>query len=342
MKIEMGESLLYSWLRHVKNCQVVQINWKPSLSWKMQNAEEQRELMKISDEYFEKKPYEYDIFRQNEIDQLLLQAEVDVLGISKSDDGTKVYGVDIAFHENGLNYGDQKETVTRVIKKIVRTALCMMGYFGDVKGEIIFASPKVSKRIMDELEPCIKVLNNLFQDRKYQFTAKLIANDDFNNDILKPILTASSSVADTSELFMRGYQLVKMFENGKIPAIKAGAAKVPFKAAGKKLIDGDDPFPDYKVGQIAQKFLRKALESGKANAEEIHHMRKLDYSKEKFGIDFPLLVLDRNESNKVRYYATSFIINKQDYFLCSQWYETKANNDRPLLVKWLKDHDAIP
>ena len=86
MKIEMGESLLYSWLRHVKNCQVVQTNWKPSPNWKMQNAEEQRELMKISDEYFQQHG-EYDIFKKNEIDQLLSQAEVDVLGICRSDGG---------------------------------------------------------------------------------------------------------------------------------------------------------------------------------------------------------------------------------------------------------------
>lgn len=29
MKIEMGESLFYSWLRHVKECQIVQTSWNP-------------------------------------------------------------------------------------------------------------------------------------------------------------------------------------------------------------------------------------------------------------------------------------------------------------------------
>ena len=33
MKLEMGESLFYSWLRHVKGCQIVQTNWKISSSW---------------------------------------------------------------------------------------------------------------------------------------------------------------------------------------------------------------------------------------------------------------------------------------------------------------------
>lgn len=33
MEIEIGESLPYSWLRHVKECQIVQINWKVSPKW---------------------------------------------------------------------------------------------------------------------------------------------------------------------------------------------------------------------------------------------------------------------------------------------------------------------
>ena len=33
MKIEMGESLMRSWLRHVKGCQLAELNWKPSSGW---------------------------------------------------------------------------------------------------------------------------------------------------------------------------------------------------------------------------------------------------------------------------------------------------------------------
>jgi len=31
MKIEMGESLMLSWLKHAKSCKITQLNWKPSL-----------------------------------------------------------------------------------------------------------------------------------------------------------------------------------------------------------------------------------------------------------------------------------------------------------------------
>lgn len=45
MKIEIGESLILSWLKHVKECQVVQTNWKASYKWELKNT---REAAKIN------------------------------------------------------------------------------------------------------------------------------------------------------------------------------------------------------------------------------------------------------------------------------------------------------
>jgi hypothetical protein len=154
MKIEMGESLFYSWLRHVKECQVVQTNWKPSPSWPLHNEEDLQRLMNASDKHFQNK-YDYGVFKNNSLSQLLMQAEVDAVGISMSDGGVEVHAIDVAFHESGLNYGERRETVMRVIKKLVRTALCLIGYFGVTQGEIIFASPKIHNAVYDDLEPCI-------------------------------------------------------------------------------------------------------------------------------------------------------------------------------------------
>ena len=44
MKIEMGESLFYSWLRHVKECQIVQTNWKTSPQWTIIHEEKLEEV----------------------------------------------------------------------------------------------------------------------------------------------------------------------------------------------------------------------------------------------------------------------------------------------------------
>ena len=41
----MGESLFYSWLRHVKECQIVQTNWTTSSQWQLNNEDRLEEIM---------------------------------------------------------------------------------------------------------------------------------------------------------------------------------------------------------------------------------------------------------------------------------------------------------
>ena len=64
MKIEMGESLIYSWLRHVRLCQIVQTNWKVSSQWELHHEPELRELMEEAGRTFEDMRG-YRIFKKN-------------------------------------------------------------------------------------------------------------------------------------------------------------------------------------------------------------------------------------------------------------------------------------
>ena len=212
MKIEMGESLLYSWLRHVKECQIVQLNWKVSPKWDLQKEDKLIEIMETTNSYFESN-YGYQIYKNNSLNQLLAQAEVDVLGISIDGEGNHIYAIDVAFHEAGLNYGSKNETVTRIIKKCVRTAMCIYGYLDTDTAEIIFASPKINPSIITELIPRLEELNNLLLSLGLNFPSRIIANEDFNGKILEPILLASGGISDTSELFLRSYQMYNMFSN---------------------------------------------------------------------------------------------------------------------------------
>ena len=45
MKIEMGESLMLSWARHVKHCQIATLNWKPSRFWQSHNYDKLESLI---------------------------------------------------------------------------------------------------------------------------------------------------------------------------------------------------------------------------------------------------------------------------------------------------------
>lgn len=97
-------------------------------------------------------------------------------------------------------------------------------------------------------------------------------------------------------------------------------------------------FQGKKVGQIANDYLRAALESGAATPEEIRLMETRDYSKRFFGINYPLLVPASSPHDQARYYVKPLFVRGIAYKLCKEWYESPANNDRPYLVSWLQSH----
>lgn len=210
MKIEMGESLINSWLRHEKQCQLVQTNWKPSHYWEIDNYDELQTLVdKFARHYKEK--YGYDIFKGCSLEQLLKQAEIDAIGITFSESAHSIFAVDIAYHEGGLNYDGKDNTLSKIIQKCVRTALCLYGCFNIATGEIIFASPKINSSIERELVPLFEELTHLIKDYGLEFTALLYCNDSFSSEIMQPVLSKGTKIADTSELFLRSIQLYQMF-----------------------------------------------------------------------------------------------------------------------------------
>lgn len=336
MKIEMGESLFYSWLRHVKECQIVQTNWKVSPQWNLKNETDLENLMKSVESLFLKK-YNYNVFKKNSsLSQILQQGECDAIGITIQDGERQIYAVDVAFHENGLNYGSRSETVMKVIAKTVRTAMCLWGYMECKDAEIVFASPKITPSVLNDIIPCIEDINTIFSDNGYQFRARVIANEDFNDVVLQPILMASNGIADTSELFLRAYQMLNMFEQKNLKATQSHKTK---GVTSKESFVDESKYQELKIGKIARVVLRKILEDEKISKDELLLLQQDEYSKKTFDIQYPLLVKADGEFDAVRYYTQPLYIYGENYLLCSQWFETVMNNDRPYLIKWIEEHE---
>jgi len=167
----------------------------------------------------------------------------------------------------------------------------------------------------------------------------MIANNDFNELVIKPILIESHDISDTSELFLRSFKLLQMFDSKK--NIKQ-SSEVVKKTNAINFVQSEDVHSDelseLKIGVIVRTVLRKILESGVVAKAEIEDMLTKNYSKQTFHIDYPLLVLGNAERDSARYYADPLEINGERYFLCNDWYEKASNNDRPFLLKWLKDN----
>lgn len=326
MKIEMGESLFYSWLRHVKECQIVQTNWKVSRKWNLLHEPELKLIKEETDKFFHEK-HGYEIYKKNaSLAQIIQQGESDAVGISFLNGSVLTYAIDIAFHESGLNYGNEQETIMKIINKCIRTAICLYGFMDVRNAEIIFASPKIRKGILDGDDgatKCIQEAQDILTKLGYEFNFRIIANKEFKTAILDPILMVSDDIADTNELFMRSYQMLQMFDE-RITNVVSGETKETLR--------------ELKIGKLAQIMIQRVLQSGKVPDYEFEQMFTPEYSKEVFGINYPVLARLDKPYDRSRYYSTPIQIGDDKYALCSQWFETKANNDRPYLEQWIVDH----
>ncbi|WP_321347083.1 hypothetical protein [uncultured Draconibacterium sp.] len=338
MKIEIGESLLLSWLRHAKSCQLVQTNWKPSVSsWKFENEENIQNFMDDSKQFFIDR-HNLQIYKANSLEQLIQQAEIDVLGISYAEGEQKFYAIDVAFHEAGLNYGSKEITTARVIKKCLRTAMCINGYFGHKEGEIIFASPKIYNNIMELLQPCVEDAMTILRRHGFNFRVRVIANDDFRIKILNPVLSSASFVADTSELFMRSIQMYNLFGSNKLGEVKEQQPKRTTRKVNVDSLDTDST-DEMKIGAFVRSTLVQMFRDKEVSRQEVDLMQTQQYSKDTFDLQYPLLrkATLSNGKKPPRYWANAVELYGSKYFICSEWYETAANNDRPYFLKWLKD-----
>ncbi len=187
--------------------------------------------------------------------------------------------------------------------------------------------------------PCIDDVNSIFTQCGFAFDARVITNEKFYEHVLKPILLASENVADTSELFMRSYQMYKMFTDSETADVSAKSKAPKVKTRNHELqFINSEAYSELKIGKLAQIVLRDLLVNGAADEQEIQYMQTPEYCKRFFDLQYPLLVKAGSEIDTVRYYVNPITIRGEEYYMCSQWFETVANNDRPYLERWINKH----
>lgn len=321
MKIEIGESLFYSWLRHIKNCRIVQTNWKTSSSWKIYHEEELEKLynaalIEFSDCLIKKDKLP--------LGQFLKQAEIDVIGKSENNE---FYVIDVAFHKNTCNYsGNGNSNEKNITKKLIRAAFCLYGYFDTKKGFIIFATPKFGKTSLDRTQQCITKVKEFFSNNGFKFNVECICNEDFNNKVVIPVTEKCNDNSDTAELFMRAYDLCTLTSN-----VKRKSKNSPTEPKTSKIKS-----TSIKIGQIVKNYLVPTLLSNQISMEEIQKLQDADYSKQTFDINYPLLSKERIINGRARYYVSPLLIKGVKYYVCQEWF----NRNYQKLETWLKAHNV--
>ena len=333
MKIEVGESLGYSYLRHVKRCWLVQANWKASEHWPRHLAGN------ILDAMFADIRARFDpdgsVFRGTaNAAQFLRQAEIDVIGV---DWEGSVHALDIAFHEAGLNYGGGADK--RVLKKLLRTMLILNGYHPpETKRHLYFLAPKVNPGVQKPLEAVFNKLRAEYPEIEW----KLIINDDFYRQVVQPTLERAATVADTSELFVRAAKLLHLAEaaTNAVPAHTRESRRLADDAGrlGHRVTATTPGNPARgRVQPLVRRLMQTLLVDYPTLLDDmdIRNLLNRDYCKSNLGLQIGNHALlrrvedGRKISGRDRYWKDVYA---DRFYVCSQWWrEHHVDNARSLL-----------
>jgi len=91
------------------------------------------------------------------------------------------------------------------------------------------------------------------------------------------------------------------------------------------------------IGKYVRKTFNELVKNNLIERNEIERLQRGDYSKITFDIQFPFLAKENSPYyERARYWKNPYHINGEIFFVCSQWYEVPANNDRPYFEEWLR------
>jgi hypothetical protein len=335
VKIEVGESLIFSWLRHVQGCPIGQMSWKPSPTWPVCSeaalARDFERMREIAEQRLG-----FEVFKKSSFQQFIRQAEIDVLGLRFSDAGIAAVAVDSAFHENGIQYGDLKETVGRILKKMIRTAFALEAYFDLHQADIIFATPKMHNAVRDALQGCWPDLQLILADcgglAAERLRLRIVANGDFVEQIIQPVLDRMDEVADTSELFLRAQQLVRFCE----VTSRRRMSQRPISAQP----EGDS---EIKIGAHVRQTLARLASAGRLTPKTVNELSDRLHCKTTFGLnhaflqkvqpDAPLHTQGIDENGYSRFWRDPLEIDGARFLVCSQWFAWQ----RPAFDRWVQE-----
>jgi hypothetical protein len=347
MKVEIGESLIYSFLRHEKNCLITQTNWKPSGNWNISQEIQDRAIYE-----FDKinKHHAFSGIFNSDLSQTIKQAEIDVLGIDQSN---HIYAFEVAFHENGLQYGGKIETKNRIFKKLLRGYVTLKCYFPNHQHSIAFCSPKVNPATEQHIREYFEVLIQDFQTEDTEF--HYFSNEKFNSEIAQKTLAKTLTEADSSELFARSIKLFNIFSKfnssssqptqqaQKVENFTPETPQTPLPASSQKTIKINNiSVPLTKengesVQNYIKRIMRLLLNSNALSSQEIERLQDKEYCKKTFHLQFALLreIKDgyKDASGRGRYWSTETFGG--NYYVCSQWWKDYHTTYLTRLTQWL-------
>ncbi len=338
MKIEVCEQMLASWLKHIKGCQIEQTNWRPPPAAVSQLSDEDFQSIDAFVNEIQKFAAEnnLDIFKRSTIKQMVIQCEIDVVGV-RIQDGVigDLYLIDSAFHENGLNYGD---VVARVLKKILRAVFVSDTIFKSIPAKILFVSPKCGEELRGTLVKNIQTLQATLGRFYPDVETVLLFNEDFTKTVYRPLLEKVDCISDDNDLFIRNLKLcntAQKFEShepnqsfSSPDSVVIDNAVYTYKDLTRTVsprIVSERKTPKGGNMNVVFGVLYGLIDKGRMTESVVQDLQSLTFSKRQFSLSsFPVLIpavkLNSSGYEECRFYKNNPIeILNVRYYVCSQW-----------------------
>ncbi len=182
-RMELERSLVFSYLKHIKKCKIIQTNWLPCINGWNIHSRKGDELIRLAKNYFRNK-YRISIFEEiATLDDINKENVVDAFGISFNEDYTqKMYGVcSCIFKEN--------TTLSKkyVLEKIFLTAIYFISCFNKIEGNIIFLCSSADLELIKNLAALYEDIKEVFSQVKCEFELNIYLNEQFNEEVIKKL-----------------------------------------------------------------------------------------------------------------------------------------------------------
>jgi hypothetical protein len=335
MKIEIGEFLILSWLRHVRGCVITQMNWSPSPAWPIARERELRATFEAI-RTFSDDTIGASSFGQVDFGTFVRHASIDVLGLRLDPTGgIEAIAVDSAINDTELPHGSAEETIVRLIQRMTRAGFALAAYLAPRQASVVFATPWLAMAIRQEVQRHLALLERRLAERPHAVSHlrfRVIADGDFADEIVQPVLEHADAVADTSGLVGQPQPPTRPGSggNGSGPPGADRPIKAPVRKGGR-------------IGEHVRRTMHELAASGRLTPRIVGDLLDARYCKARFNLGYPFLQrvehgvpLSRQGNDRHghgRYWKRPLKLGLQEFLMCNDWYDRQ----RDAFDAWVRD-----
>lgn len=337
MKIEIGEFLILSWLRHVRGCVVTQMNWSPSPAWTVGRERELRAAFEAVRGFCDD-AIGGPIFEKCDFGSFVRHARIDVLGLrlDRAAGGIEAIAVDSAINETELPHGNAEETAVRLIQSMMRAGFALAAYLNPGNASVVFATPWLAKALRQDVQRHLARLETRLAAQRHPAVSRLrfrvIADADFADEIVQPVLEHVDAVAATSGLAGQTEQSARPGNAGTGSARRGSDRPIKATARGGG-----------RIGEHVRRTMAELAASDRLTARIVGNLLDPRYCKARFNLGHPFLKpVDRsvplsrqgNDRNgRGRYWKKPLKVGDHEFLICNNWFAWQ----RDAFDAWVRD-----